>query len=833
MKTNPPIAAYRRLRELGLAVLALLAVGIGFTPLYAATVTPVSGEIQRISLNNPSDHWSGGVIVVGGQNVIIPRNLLIDLPANRLTLKQIFDQAPATCVAAGETGLAKGDACNASGMGGIASISANRNSHGNIIAGDVLIEKGVELVTGVVTYIDYDNGYFRMNGNPGDSATGVMVRINDPDSRHTVQRGPGCAGGPNCSADPRFTLDADNYTNVFSTGFPLCIPSTVLRTVTTGLPPLAGVPGLIAGTVAMALPDGTGDALCPATNRTVNGGQPVDDSRRFAPIMLGDNMTAEGNFEKIGGVRFLSAHSTAVGKALSTKNLTGQPDYLFLEEVGIDAPAFQNQRARALFIGFATRADPVSQGADVKIWSIHNDPQTNSPHEFPLASVIGCDLAAGAGTCGAQGLVGAGNLIFKIVYDIDFVVGAKARLNPCAHLRADPFFAPLNLCPNGGAAQTNTTEMLAVLSPIPHEIQARTGHELAHPGMISIDINGALATHGQYLFPFGINLGGITVPEMVEINLDALGTPIFFSGIPWNLDRRLSPGGCNGPCDLTPQPLDPFPWEDADPRFQTPNMPTGNLTDANYTASTLVDVRNRMRSFVDGSLNRINGNGFESPASGNFNGSSSLLALPTADSPAQAISVTPEAILMCTDTTFNIPPVAVSDSASTGSGVAVTIPVLANDSDANGNPLSIVDVSAASGGVAVAAGVGVIFTPTPGFSGVASFTYTISDGTATASALVSVTVAPPETLATSLAEFRTATSNWNVAGTSTAIGATITVHVGSVLGPVVLGSSTVTAGGTWTLNLINSSIRPDASRTISIESTGGASRLSIPLVVRR
>ena len=32
---------------------------------------------------------------------------------------------------------------------------------------------------------------------------------------------------------------------------------------------------------------------------------------------------------------------------------------------------------------------------------------------------------------------------------------------------------------------------------------------------------------------------------------------------------RLSPGGCIGPCEGTPQPLSPFPFEGIDPRTQS------------------------------------------------------------------------------------------------------------------------------------------------------------------------------------------------------------------------------------------------------------------------
>ena len=303
---------------------AMLALAAWLPAAQAATTAPVAGEIQRIAINDSADHWSGGTIQVGGQKVIIPRNLLIDLPANRVTLKQLYDEAPVTCVAAAETGLAKADRCNRSGMGAIATISANR-VNGNLIAGDVLISKGVETVTGEITYINYDDGYFRVNGNSNDPDTGVMVRLNDPDGRHTVQKGLGCGGGPNCSADPRFTLDPDNYTNTFSSGYPLCIPSTVARTVPApGLPTgLNGPPAVPAGTVAQAVHNGSGDVLCPQTNR---GTTPVDDSRRFAPIQVGDSITAEGNFETVNGTQFLSAHTTMVLGALQTKADADQPD---------------------------------------------------------------------------------------------------------------------------------------------------------------------------------------------------------------------------------------------------------------------------------------------------------------------------------------------------------------------------------------------------------------------------------------------------------------------------------------------------------------------------
>ena len=601
-----------------IAFCAFLLVAAVTAQAQTASSAPITGEIERLTLTNPSDVWSGGTIVVGGQNIIIPRNLLIDFPANRLTLQQTFTQAPSECLSRAESGLAKADICNTSKAGGIATIHANRTSNGNVIAGDVFFQKGIESVKGVVSYINHTDGYFRINGTTNDANTGVMVRLNDPESRHTLQQGLGCAAGsPNCSPDPRFTLDPDNYTNVFSTGVPSCLPSTVARTFVDTLD--VDADGNTTETLnAQSTATGTGDLLCPATNRTPD--LLVADSRRFAPIKVGDPIEVEGNFETINGVRFVSAHSTMVLRALATRDVAGQPDYVFLNEVEVDAPGFQNQRARTLFIGFA------SLNTDVMIWSLHYDPATNQPHEFPLATTVGCDNAAGAGTCGANGLVGGvGGNIWKIRHDVDFLDPAtSARLDPCAHLRADPRFSSSNPCPGGGTF----AEQFAILSPIPCEIQARTGRKFADQAgaLRTIDVSGNEATNGQYLFPFGMGLGGVSTPEFDEIDLDALSTPFSFSGIPWMLDRRLSPGGCIGNCEAAQQPLSPFPFEILDPRTQA-GLPTGPYNDPNFTASTLSNVSNRVLSYVDGTL-------------GKFNGDSTVLPWPPANPPAQTIAPT-------------------------------------------------------------------------------------------------------------------------------------------------------------------------------------------------
>ncbi|TAN40738.1 MAG: hypothetical protein EPN25_06505 [Nitrospirae bacterium] len=596
----------------GVLMAIILVLGISLAAHAAPVQAPIIGEIESITINTPSDHWSGGSIVVGGQSVILPRNLLIDLPANRLTLKQIFDQAPAACIAAGESGLAKGDSCNTSGAGGFATISANVTNAGNIIAGDVLIQKGIESVAGRVTYINYTDGYLRVNGGilnatQVDDNTGVMIRLNDPTGRHTVQQGRGCLPGAlNCSPDPRFTLDPDNYVFAFSTGFPACIPSTVART-------FVDVLGL-GTTTAQGLADGSGDVLCPATNRSINNGMPVDDSRRFAPLQLGDHIAATGNFETINCEHFISVNSLKVSKQLATKSNADQPDYMFIELAFLKAPGFQDQIIESHFFGSTTRSP-----ADVVIWSVHNDPAANQPHEFLLATTLGCDAAAGVGSCTAKAVLPAAGVdIFSITHLVNFRILPTARLfDPCAHFRADSRFIPLNVCPAGGTF----AEQFSMLSPLPRQIHARTGRGIATPGLLSVDVRGNSAPNGQYYFQIGIGLASIQLPDFAGIDLNLLNTPISFSGIPWNLDRRLSPGGCNGPCEASAQPLSPFPFEGFDPRTAAAT-PTGPYIDPNFNRGVLSVANNRVLSYVSGT-----------PVAGifNFDGNNTILAWPPVD----------------------------------------------------------------------------------------------------------------------------------------------------------------------------------------------------------
>jgi hypothetical protein len=93
--------------------------------------------------------------------------------------------------------------------------------------------------------------------------------------------------------------------------------------------------------------------------------------------------------------------------------------------------------------------------------------------------------------------------------------------------------------------------------------------------------------------------------------------------------------------------------------------------------------------------------------------------------------------------------VANPDSLATSENTALSISastVLANDTDPDGDPLTVTGVrNPVNGAATFSAQTNTItFTPTPGYTGAASFTYDISDGRGgTASATAGVTVTPP------------------------------------------------------------------------------------------
>lgn len=735
----------------------------------APVSAPITGEIQLLSVADATDPWSRGSMVIGGQNVIIPRNLLIDLPANRLSLQQLFAGAPPDCVAAGESGLARGDSCNASGGGASATVLANLTNGGDVIAGEVLIAKAGETLQGSVTYIDHTDGYLRLNGIPGDPATGAMLRINDPSGRFTIQQGLGCAGGPNCSADPRFGVDADNYTVSFVTGYPACLPSTV-----------------VGGNRAQGSDaSGLGDPFCPDGNR---GANPVADAFRFAPIQLGDHLLAVGNFETVNGVRFLSAHTVRVHLPLSTG--PGQPDYLTFEEAAWGVAGFQGQVASLVLLGFTT--EPSSQ---LDVFAVHHDPVSNLGHEVPLASTVGNPATIN------QGVPPTAGSIFKIDLEVDFQAGVESLLSPCVNLASAGFTPGNGGCPAG--VTLDLAQNFAVLSPVSREVIGRTRNKrfgnVGGPFGDSSDIRGNPAPNGEYLTPVAL-----VRPELLLINLGAVQTPFIFAGEPWNLDRHLAPGGCDGPCEASPQPLDPFPYSGLDPRTQ---------------AAVPVATRDRILAFYP------------------FGGGDRL-AWPPLDPLPQGVLATPQVSLSCQATPTDHAPVFSSVAPVTATvAAAYGYPVQAFDLDPGDSLAFSLDLAPAGMTIDPASGL-IAWTPQVDQTGPTAVTVRATDSTGlSATQDFTIEVAPAvDDLAVTRAVFLTAQNRWRILGSSSVVGAgnTVTVHIGPDLGGRVLRTVTVDDAGNWTVvrNAGNPNLLPDGSGTVSVESSAGAVLLGVPVRIR-
>src|SRR5438128_11782381 len=150
-------------RRWGVALSAALAVLLvfGWAATAQAQLTPgvkqstISGTITAITTDaplSPTDIFAGGTITVGTQQVIIPRNLLLELPANRITLWQFARLSHVSGFPA------EGHA--------IAAIAANRLPAGRVIAVWVNVLAGTsplgDSLTGKVTFINTTQGYFRI-----------------------------------------------------------------------------------------------------------------------------------------------------------------------------------------------------------------------------------------------------------------------------------------------------------------------------------------------------------------------------------------------------------------------------------------------------------------------------------------------------------------------------------------------------------------------------------------------------------------------------------------------------------------------------------------------
>lgn len=295
----------------------------------------------------------GGTITVNGIRMIVPCNTLLQLPAATMMWADLFDPAvsapvgsnvgsPLPLQGSGQTRLALADSTmpfpsfevsvngNVVGKndGTIPGLAAGTDKY--IVGLIVPIEQQVlNGSSGLVSFIDYVSGSFRVGGLVGDVnctqggvpgggplCSGALVQFNDPIQDAGAD---GLSGrwGKTHSIDPRFSGDDVNTTIHTSTGFPLCIPRVAppgtLGAASTGIDtecpignrPLNGDsrfptdPFIAVGQPLKIfnMPCPAGTLSCPAGQPPAVGGYP--DPTKQVPLMVGDQVNYIGTIFKI------------------------------------------------------------------------------------------------------------------------------------------------------------------------------------------------------------------------------------------------------------------------------------------------------------------------------------------------------------------------------------------------------------------------------------------------------------------------------------------------------------------------------------------------------
>jgi hypothetical protein len=318
----------------------------------------IIGFVQSFTLDTPGDPLSAAKMVVNGITVVIPRNTIVTMPAAFLTPQQIFEGAPAPWGPT-QSGMALTDT-PAPLTTFEAALDGNRVGD-QFIAGLVsLSQQSLNASSGVINFIDYQNGELRVGG-PLGQPEGARVQINDPDGRFGRVRTP----------DARFTVDSENPTIHAATGYPMCIPR---------------------------VDPSVGDPLCPEGNRPrdpmtdaflsnfvmAHGGG--TDPEQQAPFEIGDYITFSGNLHRDGRGDYISAWNIDANLGIFTEPGT-TPSYLVTEGVlvgtgGLPLPGLpQEATIRFNVVGFTT--DPTTV---VDIFGIDVAPCSGAERERLLAT---------------------------------------------------------------------------------------------------------------------------------------------------------------------------------------------------------------------------------------------------------------------------------------------------------------------------------------------------------------------------------------------------------------------------------------------------------------
>ena len=285
--------------------------------------------------NTPADQPSrfGGTLTLNHGPIVIPCNLVIQLPANTMTWADFVNGPASPDLSLGS--LALGGAAPSFEMHALGNIVGARRIAGLLYAS----QQSLNGSTGVITGIDYATGNLQVD--TGDAAKPAIVQINDPKGRFGRAQSP----------DPRFSVDDANPTIHAGTGYPMCVPRTDPATADDALCPQANRPqpsatgqcrnfsvSGIAPPVSGELTASVGLPYCSEfVMPSVAGRSATDpDPRQQAPFEVGDSITFSGTLIPATATApaYTSAHTVEANIGIFTMPGT-QPSYLAIGDFGV------------------------------------------------------------------------------------------------------------------------------------------------------------------------------------------------------------------------------------------------------------------------------------------------------------------------------------------------------------------------------------------------------------------------------------------------------------------------------------------------------------------
>ncbi|HKX27303.1 MAG TPA: hypothetical protein VJ302_06405 [Blastocatellia bacterium] len=355
-----------------------------------ATPFQVVGHLQKFTLETTGDPLSGARITVNGTEVIVPRNLLIQMPGTFLTAADLFDLAPAGATQRTATGACGGpkasglalDDCPAPLAAFEVSISGNIVDDRHLAGLVQITQQSLNLGQGYIQAVDFNNGELLV-GAVLDGPVKARVRINDSDGRFGRKTSALNVGETPLSQDGRFTADTESPTIHSANGYPMCIPRSAADP---RCPQKNRGPDPNNPLQTFVMPSPGAATAAPLPNFPAAVPCNACDPREQAPFMKGDYIDYSGTLARDATGFYISAHTIEAWVGIYTQPGT-EPAYLTVGEVLIRSGGqpfpdgrvppgtiAQEVATRGIRIeGFTT--DPSS---DVVVYAIDTDQCTGS-----------------------------------------------------------------------------------------------------------------------------------------------------------------------------------------------------------------------------------------------------------------------------------------------------------------------------------------------------------------------------------------------------------------------------------------------------------------------